>query len=69
MNLPFDWPRINCWPEWFDVAAATLVTSEGLAQPPQARDLEQGLPLKLPPHARVVLRFRENGGASESARR
>ena len=71
MNLPSDWPRINCWPEWFDTAGAKLLSSEGLEPKPRAADFARGVRVALPANALVVLRFESSGdgSGSESVRR
>ena len=57
MRLPWDWPRLNSWPEWCELHAQTVTGADGLPQTPTADELANGLPLDLPANALVVLRF------------
>ena len=59
MKLPWDWPRLNSWPQWFVPSATTSVTSyEGLPTKPAAAQLSQGIPLNLPANSLVTLRLK-----------
>jgi hypothetical protein len=58
MKLPWDWPRLNSWPEWcttHDLAALTGAT--GLT-PPTLEQLAAGVPLKLNPGDRLELHLK-----------
>jgi hypothetical protein len=50
MNMPYDYPRLNKWPEWFTAAAGTtyrVVDGQGAASNVDGRELTEGLPLEL----------------------
>lgn len=56
MRLPWNWPRLNSWPEWFEVTDQTrIVSADGLEGTPMVPQLQQGLKLSLPAHGRVTL--------------
>lgn len=48
MKLPFDWPRINQFPEWFVVDSKDNYSIEGLCEKPYSgQELRKGLELEL----------------------
>jgi hypothetical protein len=58
MKLPWDWPRLNSWPEWCttnDIAAVAGATG---ITPPTLDQLTAGVSLKLNPGDRVELRLK-----------
>jgi hypothetical protein len=57
MRLPWDWPRLNSWPEWCELDALAVTGADGLPTTPTADQLRAGLPLDLPANGLVVLRF------------
>lgn len=57
MRLPWDWPRLNSWPEWGELESMTLAGAAGLSATPTDDALRKGLPLDLPANGLVVLRF------------
>ena len=51
MNMPYDYPRLNKWPEWFTAAAGTayrVTDSQGTTSDLDGKALIDGLPLTLP---------------------
>jgi hypothetical protein len=46
LKLPWDWPRLNSWPEWSGTAAATVGNS-------------QGIPIDLKPNETKVIKLHE----------
>lgn len=49
MNLPWDWARLNSWPEWHLVGdGVRVVSATGIDPPPTAGGLRRGVPLNLP---------------------
>jgi hypothetical protein len=64
MKLPWDWPRLNSWPEWFVPTDAMKVTqASGLPEAPTIADLQKGLKLTLPVNSTVVIRI-DTGAAA-----
>lgn len=60
MNLPWDWPRLNSWPEWGRWPAGTrAVSAEGLAATPTETQVRDGIPLELPANGSAVVVFEE----------
>lgn len=57
MGLPWDWPRLNSWPEWCELDRQSLAAASGLPETPTMEQLQGGLPVRLPEHGLVVLRF------------
>jgi hypothetical protein len=58
MKLPWDWPRLNSWPEWFvPTDAMKVVEATGLPATPTIADLQNGLKLALPVNSTVVIRI------------
>jgi hypothetical protein len=51
MNLPYDWPRINQFPEWFTVEPAGIYTfanlSTGKKVSCSGNELHRGIPINL----------------------
>jgi hypothetical protein len=48
MKLPFDWPRIKQFPEWFVVDSKDNYSIEGLSEKPYSgQELRKGLELEL----------------------
>lgn len=61
LNLPWDWPRINSWPEWHaaaSIAGANVVTTAGIGSPIEAAAIAHGIRLELAPFQRYVLEVR-----------
>lgn len=57
LKLPWDWPRLNHWPEHFVPDADTVaITATGLPQP-TADQLRAGIPVDLPADARATVRL------------
>jgi hypothetical protein len=55
-NLPWNWPRLNSWPEW--LAPSTLRTvrrAEGIATVPSVEELTKGVRVAVPRGGRLVL--------------
>ena len=59
MKLPWDWPRLNSWPEWCDLDELTPAEASGLPRTPTPDDLRRGLPVDLPANGLVVLTFQK----------
>ena len=58
MKLPWNWARLNSWPEWFVPGAKTRVTrAVGVALPPDAATLPEEIPLNLPKHGSATIEF------------
>lgn len=61
MNLPWNWPRINSWPEWCTHNQITdiqvLHGGDHVTLPPD-RDWKRGIALDLPPNGRAALLVR-----------
>ena len=56
MRLPWDWPRLNSWPEWGPPpGTARAVSAEGLPTRPTPDQLGSEIPLSLPAHGEVRL--------------
>lgn len=58
LNLPWNWPRINSWPEWHtaeSIAEARVVTTAGVGNALDAATIAQGIPVKLAPFQRYVV--------------
>ena len=61
LGLPWNWPRINSWPEWRtseSIAEARTVPAQGVGDAIDPADLAQGIPLKLAPFQRYVLELK-----------
>jgi hypothetical protein len=69
MNLPWDWPRLNSWPQWF-VPDEKIQVAEaaGFASTPTAQALREGVPLDLPASGEAVLRLRTSAPTTSPAR-
>jgi hypothetical protein len=66
MKLPWDWPRLNSWPEWFVPTDAMKVTqASGLPEAPTIADLQKGLKLTLPVNSTVVIRIDTGAAATQ----
>jgi hypothetical protein len=57
MKLPWDWPRLNSWPEWSDLDELAPGAASGFPRTPTVDELKQGLPLDLPANGLAVLSF------------
>jgi hypothetical protein len=58
MHLPWDWPRLNSWPEWFTPDEIVSVTDAIGVATPTRDDVSNGLPITLPANGHIELRFR-----------
>lgn len=68
MRLPWDWPRLNSWPEWSPAPGALrAVASEGLAATPTEAGLAVGVPLDLPANGFASISFAPAGGTATGA--
>jgi hypothetical protein len=62
MRLPWNWPRLNSWPEWFVVTDSTRVIDvKGLPKAPTTDELKKGIPIELSAGGTVVLRLATEG--------
>jgi hypothetical protein len=58
MHLPWNWPRLNSWPEWFALSDAMHVTEgTGVTTKPGIAELRAGLKIDLPADGTLTLRF------------
>ncbi len=67
MKLPWDWPRLNSWPEWCVLPdTATVVEADGLSDKPAIAELKAGLPLYLQAHGTISIRLESANDPSSS---
>lgn len=61
LHLPFDWPRINQYPEWFTVDRSKKykVWINGKKQVRSGEELANGLTVSLDPNQKMVLEIRQ----------
>jgi hypothetical protein len=57
MKLPWDWPRLNSWPEHYAPGAGDAATSPQGMPAPTAEQLKAGIPIELPADARASFRL------------
>jgi hypothetical protein len=61
VNLPWDWPRINSWPEWCPasrVESVRVLRGEAWVRIPEAKGVVDGVGVDLPPHSMVAIEVR-----------
>ena len=62
MDLPFEYPRLNGWPEWFTVTptaqCSVIDMDSGSVQQVSGRQLREGLPLEIDAPARIRIEVR-----------
>lgn len=68
LHLPWNWPRLNSWPEWSALGEGTrVISTEGVAgDSPTIDALQSGLSLDLPAHATVVLSFQQEAATGSA---
>lgn len=58
MHLPWNWPRLNSWPEWFVPTDAMRISkTTGLSAAPSIADLQKGLSISLPAGGTVTIQI------------
>ena len=58
MNLPWDWPRLNSWPEWFvPDQSVRLAGATGMEAGPSTGPFDSPRPLNLPAAGSAVVTF------------
>jgi hypothetical protein len=57
MHLPWDWPRLNSWPEWFTPDEIVSVTDAKGALRPTRDEVSNGLPINVPANGQLELHF------------
>jgi hypothetical protein len=70
MKLPWDWARLNSWPEW-DVPTAdtaTITAASGVALTPGPASLPEAIPLTLPANGAVSIAFRRSRPTTDAPR-
>jgi hypothetical protein len=64
MNLPYDWPRINQFPEWFTVEPTAIYTfadvSTGKKISCSGNELRRGIPINLDAGKGLKITVRKN---------
>jgi hypothetical protein len=56
MKLPWNWARLNSWPEWYTVTDDSRVTrATGISAPKGVEQLRDGVRLNLPAHGSATL--------------
>ena len=71
LRLPWDWPRINSWPEWCPgdrVESVTPIEGASFARHADAASGPERIGVSLPPHARVVFEIVTESYAADGAR-